>query len=150
MRIELVQPGAGLGPDPGEELVDRLGTWSIRILYLTLLVSSASRMFKIPVLIQHRRTFGLWAFTYVVLHLAAYFSALAGFDFNAVLSDFYEASLHNCRSFRAVFIDSACNHFYTRLAKETWNKLATITSNCLHCCSACTNSPMDAREGFVL
>lgn len=88
VRIELVQPGAGLGPDPGEELVDRLGTWSIRVLYLTLLVSSVSRIFKVPVLIQHRRTFGLWAFTYVVLHLAAYFSALAGFDFNVVLSDF--------------------------------------------------------------
>lgn len=88
VRIELVQPGAGLGPDPGEELVDRLGTWSIRVLYLTLLVSSVARIFKVPVLIQHRRTFGLWAFTYVVLHLAAYFSALAGFDFNVVLGDF--------------------------------------------------------------
>lgn len=88
VRIELVQPGAGLGPDPGEELVDRLGTWSIRILYLTLLVSSVARVFKVPVLVQHRRTFGLWAFTYVVLHLAAYFSALAGFDFNVVLGDF--------------------------------------------------------------
>lgn len=88
VRIELVQPGAGLGPDPGEELVDRLGSWSIRVLYLTLLVSSVSRIFKVPVLIQHRRTLGLWAFTYVVLHLAAYFSALAGFDFNVVLADF--------------------------------------------------------------
>lgn len=88
VRIELVQPGAGLGPDPGEALVDRLGTWSIRILYLTLLVSSVARLFKVPVLIQHRRTFGLWAFTYVVLHLAAYFSALAGFDLDVVLGDF--------------------------------------------------------------
>ncbi|MCY3885918.1 MAG: sulfoxide reductase heme-binding subunit YedZ [Gammaproteobacteria bacterium] len=88
VRIELIQPGAGLGPDPGEALVDRLGTWSIRILYLTLLVSSVARLLKVPVLIQHRRTFGLWAFTYVVLHLAAYFSALAGFDLNVVLGDF--------------------------------------------------------------
>lgn len=88
VRIDLVLPGAGLGPDPGEELVDRLGTWSIRILYLTLLVSSVSRLFKLPVLVQHRRTFGLWAFSYVVLHLTAYFAALAGFDLSVVLGDF--------------------------------------------------------------
>lgn len=88
VRIELIHPGSGLGPDPGEALVDRLGTWSIRVLYLTLLVSSISRLLKLPVLIQHRRTFGLWAFAYVVLHLAAYFSALAGFDIDVVLGDF--------------------------------------------------------------
>ncbi len=88
VRIELVSPGTGLGPDPGEELVERLGDWSIRFLYLTLLVSSAARLLKIPVLVQHRRTVGLWAFFYIVLHLAAYFSALAGFDFNVLLADF--------------------------------------------------------------
>ncbi len=88
VRIEFVQPGLGLGPDPGEALVERLGVWSIRMLYLTLLVSSMARVFKLPILVQHRRTVGLWAFSYVVLHLAAYFSALAGFDINTVFSDF--------------------------------------------------------------
>ncbi len=88
VRIEFVQPGLGLGPDPGEALVERLGTWSIRILYLTLLVSSVARVCKLPVLVQHRRTVGLWAFSYVVLHLAAYFSALAGFDVNTMFADF--------------------------------------------------------------
>lgn len=88
VRIEFVQPGSGLGPDPGEALVERLGVWSIRMLYLTLLVSSVARVFKLPILVQHRRTVGLWAFSYVVLHLAAYFSALAGFDINTVFADF--------------------------------------------------------------
>ena len=88
VRIELVDPGTRLGPNPGDVLVDRLGTWSIRILYLTLLISSISRTFKIPVLIQHRRTCGLIAFTYVVLHFTAYLSAILGFDFNKLLGDF--------------------------------------------------------------
>ncbi len=86
--IELFDPGARLGPNPGDVLVDRLGTWSIRFLYLTLLVSSISRIFKIPVLVQHRRTCGLFAFTYVVLHFTAYLSAILGFDFNTLLGDF--------------------------------------------------------------
>ncbi len=88
VRIELIQPGAGLGPDPGEELVERLGSWSIRMLYLTLLVSTLARLLKLPVLVQHRRNVGLFAFAYVVLHFSAYFSALVGFDINAVLGDF--------------------------------------------------------------
>ena len=88
VRIELFDPGARLGPNPGDVLVDRLGTWSIRFLYLTLLVSSISRIFKIPVLVQHRRTCGLFAFTYVVLHFTAYLSAILGFDFNTLLGDF--------------------------------------------------------------
>lgn len=88
VRIELFDPGARLGPDPGEVLVDRLGTWSIRFLYLTLLVSSISRILKIPVLVQHRRTCGLFAFSYVVLHFTAYVAAILGFDFNTLLGDF--------------------------------------------------------------
>ncbi len=88
VRIELFDPGARLGPNPGDVLVDRFGTWSIRILYLTLLVSSISRLFKIPILVQHRRTCGLFAFTYVVLHFTAYLSAILGFDFNTLLGDF--------------------------------------------------------------
>ena len=88
VRIELVDPGAALGPNPGDVLVDRLGTWSIRFFLLTLLVSSLARLLKIPVLVQHRRTCGLFAFTYVVLHFTAYFSAIVGFDLNTLLGDF--------------------------------------------------------------
>ena len=88
VRIELVDPGSVLGPNPGDVLVDRLGTWSIRFLYLTLLVSSLARLLKIPVLVQHRRTCGLFAFMYVVLHFTAYLSAIVGFDLNTLLGDF--------------------------------------------------------------
>ena len=86
--IEILNPGTSLGPNPGDVLVDRLGTWSIRFLYLTLLISSVARIFKIPVLVQHRRTCGLFAFTYVVLHFTAYLTAILGFDINTLLGDF--------------------------------------------------------------
>lgn len=87
VRLELVEPGSRLGPDPGEALVDYLGTWGLRILYLTLLVSSLARLLNVPLLIQHRRKFGVWAFTYVVLHFMSYFGILAGLDFQQVLGD---------------------------------------------------------------
>ena len=46
---ELSEPGAVLGADPGEAVVLFLGEWNIRILLLTLCVSTARR------LLRHRR-----------------------------------------------------------------------------------------------
>ena len=69
---EVQLPGSGLGPDPGEEAVHRLGTWGLRVLLLTLAVSPASRLFRRPRLIRFRRMTGLWAFAYILLHFTAY------------------------------------------------------------------------------
>lgn len=87
IRLELGEAGAGLGPNPGQELVEQLGVWAIRLLCLTLSISTLARLFRIPVLVQHRRTIGLFAFTYATLHFAAYFSALAGFELNTIVQD---------------------------------------------------------------
>ena len=87
IRLELIEPGSGLGPDPGEAMVEHLGSWALRILYLTLLVSSVARLLKVPLLIQHRRKFGIWAFTYVILHFLSYFAVLAGLDIQQVFED---------------------------------------------------------------
>lgn len=83
-------PGSGLGPDPGEEIVHRLGTWALRMLLLTLAVSPASRLLKRPRLVRYRRMIGLWAFTYVVLHFMAYLGVLAGFALETVIADIYK------------------------------------------------------------
>ena len=86
--MEIRLPGSGLGPDPGQELVERLGDWAIRMLCFTLAVSPLSRLLKIPVLVQHRRTFGLFAFTYVCLHFIGYAVTLAGLDIVTIFGDF--------------------------------------------------------------
>ena len=85
---EFVMPGTVFGADPGEEIVRYLGEWAIRLLMATLAVSPASRLFKRPQWVRFRRTFGLFAFTYVVLHFVGYWALLAGFDFGAFIDDF--------------------------------------------------------------
>ena len=85
---EFFMPGAAFGPDPGEEIVRYLGEWAIRLLMATLAVSPASRLFKRPHWVRFRRMFGLFAFTYVVLHFLGYWALLAGFDFGAFIGDF--------------------------------------------------------------
>ena len=85
---EIVEPGSALGPEPGEAVVHELGSWALRILLLTLLISSIARLARQPGLIRFRRMAGLWAFTYVVLHFTSYLGLLAGFHLDTILGDF--------------------------------------------------------------
>lgn len=70
--------GGALGADPAlaaRPLVEALryiGEWSIRILLVTLAVTPARRLFNWPRLLAARRTLGLGAAFYVVLHVGFY------------------------------------------------------------------------------
>ena len=79
-----------LGADPGEAIVHRLGNWSIRLLLITLAVSSIARLARRATLIRYRRMLGLFAFVYVCLHLLAYALLLADGQLAAILADLYK------------------------------------------------------------
>ena len=81
---------SALGADPGEEIVHRLGGWGIRILLITLAISSLARLARRPALIRYRRMVGLFAFLYVSAHLLCYAFLLAGGEIAAILADFYK------------------------------------------------------------
>ena len=84
---ELQEPGSAFGPDPAEELTHRFGAWALRFLLLTLAVSSAARLVRMPLLVRFRRQIGLWAFAYAGLHFLVYLGLLAGFTLTAVVED---------------------------------------------------------------
>ena len=85
---EVASPGSALGPEPGEAIVHELGAWSLRTLLATLLISSVARLAGKPRLIRFRRMAGLWAFTYIVLHVTSWLGLLAGFHLTTILADF--------------------------------------------------------------
>ena len=85
---EIAAPGSALGAEPGEAVVHELGTWGLRSLLATLLISSVARLARQPRLIRFRRMAGLWAFAYVVLHFTAWLGLLAGFHVDTILADF--------------------------------------------------------------
>lgn len=87
---ELVEPGSRLGADPGTEIVTTVGSWAIRILLLTLAVSTVRRAFDVPRIGRYRRMIGLFAFTYVSLHFLSYLTFLAGFDWRTIEEDLVE------------------------------------------------------------
>ena len=61
-----------LGSNPIKEAEHRTGAWALRFLGLTLAVTPAVRLAGRGWLMRYRRTFGLVAFGYAVLHLLVY------------------------------------------------------------------------------
>ena len=87
---ELGEPGIALGADPGEAVLHFLGDWTIRVLLLTLSVSTARRILRKSAIARYRRMVGLFAFSYALLHMLAYLGFLAEFEWQIVLEDFFE------------------------------------------------------------
>ena len=61
-----------LGAQPLVELTHQTGEWSVRLLFFSLCVTPARRLFNAPKLIFMRRTFGVAAFFYALVHFFLY------------------------------------------------------------------------------
>lgn len=61
-----------LGAQPLVELTHQTGDWSVRLLFLSLCITPARRLFNAPKLIFMRRTLGVAAFFYALAHFLLY------------------------------------------------------------------------------
>lgn len=84
------EPGSALGADAGEAVVHFLGEWALVMLLLAYAVSPLRRLVKSPAIGRSRRMVGLFAFTYVSLHITSYVYLYLGFEWRALLEDFVE------------------------------------------------------------
>ena len=66
----------GLGANPIEFITHKTGDWTLIFLVLTLAITPARRLFRLPEMIRFRRMLGLFAFFYGFLH----FSTWIGLD----------------------------------------------------------------------
>jgi sulfoxide reductase heme-binding subunit YedZ len=82
--------GLGLGANPVEELIHRLGKWGLKFLLITLAVTPLRKLTGWNWLIRFRRMFGLFAFFYVSLHFLAYAGLDQRFDWAAIVEDVVE------------------------------------------------------------
>jgi len=76
-----------LGANPIERLIRELGVWGLRLLIVGLAITPAARLLRRPGLIRFRRTIGLFAFAYVLLHLTNYVVTDQWFDWSAIGKD---------------------------------------------------------------
>lgn len=82
--------GLGLGANPIEELIHRLGKWGLNFLLVTLAVTPLRRLSGWNWLIRLRRMLGLFAFFYLLLHFLAYAGLDQRFDLAVILEDIVE------------------------------------------------------------
>ena len=76
-----------LGVNPIEKLMDNLGKMALRLILLTLFISSLSEFKKLRFLIEARRMIGLFAFFYVSCHFLTYIVLDHFFDINFIIKD---------------------------------------------------------------
>jgi sulfoxide reductase heme-binding subunit YedZ len=76
-----------LGVNPIEKLMDSLGEMALRLIVLTLLISSLSEFKKFRFLIEVRRMIGLFAFFYASCHFLTYVSLDHFFDMTFIIKD---------------------------------------------------------------
>jgi len=79
--------GAGLGANPVDEIMDRLGEWGLRLLLATLCVTPLAVTLRKPWLMGTRRMLGLFAFTYLSLHFLNWLVLDQWFDLRAIGAD---------------------------------------------------------------
>jgi sulfoxide reductase heme-binding subunit YedZ len=85
LLVEAVWQG-GLGPKPWQEATRDIGTWTIRLLLVSLAVTPARQVLRQPRIGELRRMIGVACFAYAVLHLFLYAGDLA-FDWAKVVSE---------------------------------------------------------------
>ena len=76
-----------LGVNPIEKFMDNMGEMALRLIVLTLFISSLSEFKKFHFLIDVRRMIGLFAFFYVSCHFLTYIALDHFFDMNFIIKD---------------------------------------------------------------
>jgi sulfoxide reductase heme-binding subunit YedZ len=79
--------GGGLGANPIEEALHRMGWWALAFLMLTLAVTPLRRLSGWGQLIKLRRTLGLFAFFYATLHFGVYVGIDQFFAWEFIVED---------------------------------------------------------------
>lgn len=80
-------PTGGLGANPIEAALNRLGFWTLALLLASLAATPANALLGASFLLRARRMLGLWAFAYGTLHLLAYVAVDQGLDLRLLAQD---------------------------------------------------------------
>ncbi|MEW6122639.1 MAG: ferric reductase-like transmembrane domain-containing protein [Pseudomonadota bacterium] len=122
--------GGDLGARPVSAAIHFTGLWAIRFLLLSLAVTPTRRIFHWPKLVLARRTLGLAALAYAVLHLGLYVADL-GFDLGAAAKEivlrFYLAIGAVAVALLLALGGTSFDRVIRRMGAKRWNALhATV------------------------
>ncbi|KRA62173.1 sulfoxide reductase heme-binding subunit YedZ [Caulobacter sp. Root656] len=116
-----------LGANPIEALIRQIGVWGLRLLLLGLAITPAARILKKPRLIRFRRTIGLFAFSYICLHLLTYIGVDLFFDWGQLWKDILKRPFITLGMAGFVLLVplavTSTNGWVLRLGRATWQRL---------------------------
>lgn len=120
-----------LGANPIDKLIRELGVWGLRLLIVGLAITPAARLLRQPRLIRFRRTIGLFAFAYVLLHLTNYVVTDQWFDWAAIGKDILKRPFITVGMAAFVLLVplavTSTNWALRKLGPVRWRKLHRLT-----------------------
>lgn len=116
-----------LGANPIETLIRQLGVWGLRLLLAGLVITPLARILRMPRLLRFRRTVGLFAFSYIVLHLFSYVGVDLFFDLGQLWKDILKRPFITLGMGAFLLLIplavTSTNGWVIRMGRATWQRL---------------------------
>ena len=116
-----------LGVKPIEKLMDELGLMALRLIILTLMITTLSNIKSLKSIVVLRRMIGLFAFYYVCLHFSTYIVLDHFLDMQFIIQDIIKRPFITFGFISFLFLiplaSTSTNNMIKRLGFKLWKKI---------------------------
>ncbi len=116
-----------LGVNPIEKLMDELGLMALRLIIMTLMITTLSNIKPLKSIVVLRRMIGLFAFYYVCLHFSTYIVLDHFLDMQFIIQDIIKRPFITFGFISFLFLiplaSTSTNNMIKRLGFKLWKKI---------------------------
>ena len=116
-----------LGVNPIEKLMDELGLMALRLIIITLMITTLSNLKSLKSIVVLRRMIGLFAFYYVCLHFSTYIVLDHFLDMQFIIQDIIKRPFITFGFISFLFLiplaSTSTNNMIKRLGFKLWKKI---------------------------
>ena len=116
-----------LGVNPIEKLMDELGLMALRLIIVTLMITSLSNVKILKSIVVFRRMVGLFAFYYVCLHFSTYIVLDHFLDIQFIIQDIMKRPFITFGFISFIFLiplaSTSTNNMIKKLGFKLWKKI---------------------------
>ena len=116
-----------LGVNPIEKLMDELGLMALRLIIITLMITSLSNIKPLKSIVVLRRMIGLFAFYYVCLHFSTYIVLDHFLDMQFIIQDIIKRPFITFGFISFLFLiplaSTSTNNMIKQLGFKLWKKI---------------------------